>query len=66
MSDNHGNTPAAWAAVAVAMLGFVVGGIGLMFDPISLPVFWVGVAIGAASLVVFVVMARMGLNGPEH
>ena len=21
MSDNHGNTPAAWAAVAVAMLG---------------------------------------------
>jgi cyanate permease len=66
MSDNHGNTPAAWAAVAVAMLGFVVGGIGLMFDPISLPVFWVGVAIGAASGVVFVVMARMGLNGPEH
>ena len=44
MSDNHGNTPAAWAAVAVAMLGFVVGGIGLMFNPISLPVFWVGVA----------------------
>ena len=22
MSDNHGNTPAAWAAVAVAMLIF--------------------------------------------
>ena len=36
MSDNHGNTPAAWAAVAVAMLGFVVGGIGLMFDPVNL------------------------------
>ena len=66
MSDNHGNTPAAWAAVGVAMLGFVVAGIGLMFNPISLPVFWVGVAIGAASLVVFVVMARMGLNGPGH
>jgi hydrogenase/urease accessory protein HupE len=66
MSDNHGNTPAAWAAVGVAMLGFVVAGIGLMFNPISLPVFWVGVAIGAASLGVFVVMARMGLNGPGH
>jgi hypothetical protein len=66
MSDNHGNTPAAWVAVAVAMLGFVVGGIGLMFNPIDLTVFWVGVAIGAASLVVFVVMARMGLNGPGH
>lgn len=66
MSDHHGNTPAAWAAVAVAMLGFVVGGIGLMFNPVSMPVFWVGVALGAVSLVVFVVMARMGLNGPGH
>ena len=26
MSDNHGNTPAAWTAVSVALLGFVVGG----------------------------------------
>ena len=30
MSDNHGNTPAAWTAVTVAMLGFVVGAVGLM------------------------------------
>ncbi|HEY3481171.1 MAG TPA: HGxxPAAW family protein [Nocardioides sp.] len=66
MSDNHGNTPAAWAAVAVAMLGFVVAGIGLMFNPINYAIFWVGVAIGAASFVVFVVMAKMGLNGPGH
>jgi Family of unknown function (DUF6704) len=66
MSDNHGNTPAAWAAVAVAMLGFVVGGIGLMFNPVSMPVFWVGVALGVVSLVVFVVMARMGLNDQGH
>ena len=66
MSDNHGNTPAAWAAVAVAMLGFVVGGIGLMFDPVNLAVFWVGVGLGALSLLVFVVMSRMGLNGPSH
>lgn len=66
MSDNHGNTPAAWAAVSVAMLGFVVAGIGLMFSPVSMPIFWVGVALGVTSLVVFVVMARMGLNGPGH
>jgi hypothetical protein len=66
MSDNHGSTPAAWAAVSVAMLGFVVAGIGLMFDPINKGVFWVGVAIGAVSLVVFMVMAKMGLNGPGH
>ena len=66
MSDNHGNTPAAWAAVSVAMLGFVVAGIGLMFNPISKTLFWIGVAIGVASLAVFVVMAKMGLNGPGH
>jgi hypothetical protein len=66
MSDNHGNTPAAWAAVAVAMLGFVVAGIGLMFDPVKMSVFWVGVGIGAVSVIVFAVMARMGLNGPSH
>jgi hypothetical protein len=62
MSDNHGNTPAAWAAVAIAMLGFVVSGIGLMFDPVDLTIFWIGVVLGVVSLVVFVVMARMGLN----
>jgi hypothetical protein len=59
---HHGNTPAAWTAVTVAMVGFVVGGVGLMLDPVSMMVFWVGVAIGVASLLVFVVMAKMGMN----
>ncbi len=36
MSDNHGNTPAAWTAVVVALVGFVVGGIGLMLQPVSM------------------------------
>ena len=62
MSDNHGNTPAAWTAVTVAMLGFVVGGVALMLDPVSMTLFWVGCALGVASLVVFAVMAKMGLN----
>ena len=60
--SSHGNTPAAWTAVTVAMLGFVVGGIALMLDPISMPLFWIGCAIGVASLVVFAVMAKMGLH----
>jgi hypothetical protein len=64
MADDHGNTPAAWAAVAVAMLGFVVGGIGLMFNPVKLGVFWAGVALGVVALLLFLVMARMGMNGP--
>jgi Family of unknown function (DUF6704) len=59
---HHGNTPAAWTAVTVAMLGFVVGGVALMLDPVSMTLFWVGCALGVASLVVFVVMAKMGMN----
>lgn len=62
MSDNHGNTPAAWTAVVVALVGFVVGGVGLMLSPISMPVFWVGVAIVVVAGVLFVVMAKMGLH----
>ena len=66
MSDSHGNTPAAWTAVVVALLGFVVGGIGLMLDPISMFIFWIGVAIGLGALVVYAVMSKLGFNGPSH
>jgi hypothetical protein len=59
---HHGNTPAAWTAVTVAMLGFLVGGVALMLDPVSMTLFWVGCALGVASLVVFAVMAKMGMN----
>ena len=52
---HHGNTPAAWAAVVVGLLGFTVGGVGLMFDPVKMPIFWVGVAI--------TVGGRRGLRG---
>lgn len=62
MSSNHGNTPAAWSAVVVGLIGFVVGSVGLMFDPVSMPVFWAGVAITLGAGVVFLVMAKMGLN----
>jgi len=66
MSDNHGNTPAAWTAVFVALAGFLVGGIGLMFDPVSLTLFWLGVALAPVALVVFVVMTKMGLGDTGH
>lgn len=66
MYDNHGNTPAAWTGVAVAMLGFVLGGVGLMLDPVSMTLFWVGIALGVGALVVFAVMAKMGLNSSDH
>jgi hypothetical protein len=62
MSDNHGNTPAAWTAVVVALVGFVVGGIGLMLEPVSMPIFYVGVAIVVGSGVLFAVMAKLGMH----
>lgn len=62
MSSNHGNTPAAWTAVAVAMLGFLVGGVALMLDPINMTIFWVGIGLLVGSLVVFGVMAKLGLH----
>jgi hypothetical protein len=66
MSDNHGNTPAAWTAVAVALVGFVVGGVGLMLSPISMMLFWVGVVIVVAAGAVFVAMDKAGLHGTGH
>ena len=58
MSDNHGNTPAAWTAVTIALLSFLVGGIGLMVGQLS--IFWIGVALTPIAIIVGVVMSRMG------
>ncbi|HEY0890184.1 MAG TPA: HGxxPAAW family protein [Nocardioides sp.] len=66
MSDNHGNTPAAWSAVAVALLGFLVGSVALLLDPVNYVVFWVGVAIVIASGVLFAVLAKLGYHESGH
>jgi hypothetical protein len=63
MADNHGNTPAAWTAVVIGLLAFVVGGAGLMAN--SMPVFWVGVILAPVALLVGAVMSRLGL-GSAH
>lgn len=62
MSDNHGNTPAAWTAVVVGLVGFLVGGVGLMFSPINMVVFWIGVVIVVAAAPVFLAMSKAGLH----
>jgi hypothetical protein len=62
MSAHHGNTPAAWTAVVVGLIGFTVGGVGLMFHPAKMTLFWVGVALTVAAGVVFLVMDRLGMG----
>ena len=57
---HHGNTPAAWTAVTLMLIGFVVGGIGLVVG--SMLLFWVGVALQPVGLVAGMVMAKMGMG----
>jgi hypothetical protein len=57
---HHGSTPAAWTAVAVALVAFLVGAVGLMM--LNWVVFWIGVGLLALSLVVGKVMQAMGLG----
>jgi len=65
MSDNHGNTPAAWTFVVIGLIGFVVGGAGLMLEPVSYLIFWIGVAVVVAAGVIFLVMAKIGLHNTD-
>ncbi|MDF9715628.1 hypothetical protein INN71_07830 [Nocardioides sp. ChNu-153] len=66
MSNNHGNTPAAWTGVTVALVGFAVGSVGLMLDPINLVVFYIGLGLAIGSFVLFLVMAKLGLHEETH
>lgn len=61
--DNHGSTPAAWTAVTIIMIAFVVGGIGVVIAEPWL--FWVGVAMVVAGIVVGKVMQMMGMGADQ-
>jgi hypothetical protein len=47
MADSsHGGRASSWLAVAVMLVGFVIGGLGLVIGP-AWALFWVGVAVAA-------------------
>ena len=58
MTAHHGNTPAAWTAVVVALVGFIVAGIALVIG--SWPLFWIGVALAPVAIIIGAIMAKMG------
>ncbi|MGI8578040.1 MAG: HGxxPAAW family protein [Nocardioidaceae bacterium] len=58
--SHHGSTPAAWTAVCIALLAFVVGGVGLVIG--SWLTFWIAVGIFVLSGVVGKVMQAMGMG----
>ena len=58
MAAGHGNTPAAWTAVSVAMLGFVVGSVALLQVPTQMTLLWIGIIIALIGLIAFGGFAR--------
>lgn len=66
MADNHGNTPAAWTAVTIGLLGFVIGSVGMMLEPVNYIVFWIGVVVVLIAAVAFVVFSRLGSDPERH
>jgi hypothetical protein len=60
MSASHGNTPAAWTAVTIMFVGFLLSGLAL---PLELPwLFFVGLGVVVLGAVVGKVMQMMGLG----
>ena len=66
MAGGHGNTPAAWIAVGVAMLGFVLGSVALLRTPISDSLLWIGIIVAVLAFPLFLVLSRLGLNTSDH
>lgn len=60
MAAHHGSTPAAWTAVTLVLVGFLLGGAGLILNNWLL--FWVGAGVVAASLVVGKLLQVAGLG----
>ena len=61
----HGNSPAAWSAVGLMLVGFVVWGIGMVTGPNWLLV-WIGVAIVPISVAIGWAMGRAGLGSTPY
>jgi Family of unknown function (DUF6704) len=66
VAQDHGHSTAAWAAVILALAGFVVGGAALILTAPWL--FFVGVGLLVLAAVVGKVLQMMGLGAkdPEH
>jgi hypothetical protein len=57
---DHGSTPAAWTAVVIITIAFIVGTLAIILG--NWPMFWVGVALVAVGAIVGKVMSMMGMG----
>ncbi len=58
--DNHGQTPAAWTAVTIMMIGFIIGSIAVV--QLNWVLLGVGVVVIVAGAIVGKVMQMMGMG----
>lgn len=58
--DSHGQTPAAWTAVTIVIIAFLVGTIGMVIGVWAL--FWIGCGLVVLGGIVGKVMQAMGLG----
>jgi hypothetical protein len=58
--EDHGHTVAAWTAVGIAMLGFLIGCIGVVVA--RPPIFWIGIALLPVALIAGKVLALLGFG----
>lgn len=63
---SHGNTPAAWTAVVVAMVGFTVAGVALVLSPINTTLFIGAMVVAVAAWPLFLVMSKLGFHEDRH
>ncbi|HUQ00154.1 MAG TPA: HGxxPAAW family protein [Aeromicrobium sp.] len=61
----HGSSPAAWTAVLIALAGITLGGIALIPTP-NWTLFWIGVVVTFASLLVGRLMSAAGMGASDE
>jgi len=59
-AEGHGNTVAAWVAVAIIMAAFIIGGIGVLIA--NWPLFWGSVVLAAVGGITGKVLQLLGFG----
>ena len=62
----HGNSPAAWVAVTIMLIAFVIGTFAFWFEVVWLV--WASAVLLVVGLLVGVVLAKLGygVKGPKY
>ncbi|MGW5189457.1 HGxxPAAW family protein [Kribbella sp. NPDC004138] len=61
--DLHGNSPAAWTAVAIVLVAFTLGAIAMVLGP-NWVLFWVSVGIAVLGALAGKVLQLLGFGVP--